>query len=209
MATHGGNRVSGAAQHEAREREHQVIQLVIRGLSYREIGRQLGVNESAVRKAYTRAVKRIPPGEVVELRKLQSERMNDARRRLFGELAGRTEQVPDPANPGQFKTVTVRPDVAEVGILIGRLLNVDQHEAELYGLYAPKKAEVLSAITGQALSDEQIDEGLARLTTEERETLMMLVAKFQGRWIEPPAIEDQGVTVETTATPVQANGVGS
>jgi FixJ family two-component response regulator len=69
--------------------EHQVIQLVIRGLSYREIGRQLGVNESAVRKAYTRALKRIPPGEVVELRKLQSERLNDSRRRLFSELAGR------------------------------------------------------------------------------------------------------------------------
>jgi DNA-binding CsgD family transcriptional regulator len=201
MAKVGGNRVSGAAQHEAREREHRVIQLVIRGLSYREIGRQLGVNESAVRKAYTRAVKRIPPGEVVELRKLQSERLNDSRRRLFSELAGRTEQVPDPANPGQFKTVTVRPDISEVGILIGRLLNVDQHEAELYGLYAPKKAEVLSAITAQVVSDEELDIWLGRLTAQERETFMLLLAKAQGRWVEPPVtIEDQGTTVETTAT---------
>jgi hypothetical protein len=178
---------------------------VIRGLSNVEIGRQLGVNESAVRKGYDRALKRIPPGEVETLRKLQSERLNDSRRRLFGELAGRTEQVPDPANPGQMKTVTVRPDVTEVGILIGRLLNVDQHEAELYGLYAPKKAEVLSAITAQVVSDEELDVWLGRLTAEERETFMMLLAKAQGRWVAPPSVEDQGVTVETTATLQKSN----
>jgi 2-oxo-4-hydroxy-4-carboxy--5-ureidoimidazoline (OHCU) decarboxylase len=59
---------------------------------------------------------------------------------------------------------------------------------------------------GQAISDEEIDIGLARLTPEEQETFMMLLQKFQGRWVEPPAIDDQGVTVETTATPVQPNG---
>jgi len=137
--------------------------------------------------------------------KLQSERLNDARRRLFGELAGRTEQVQDPANPGQMKTVTVRPDISEVGILIGRLLNVDQHEAD--GLYAPNKAEVLSAVTGQAVSDEELDIWLARLTPQERETFMMLLAKAQGRWVEPPAIEEG--SIETTATTVQSNGAGS
>ena len=34
----------------------------------------------------------------------------------------------------------------------------------------------------------------------------MLLAKAQGRWVEPPAIDDHGVTVETTATTVQPNG---
>jgi hypothetical protein len=41
---------------------------------------------------------------------------------------------------------------------------------------------------------------LARLTPEEQAEFMRLTAKMQGRWVEPPAIEDQGVTVETTAT---------
>jgi hypothetical protein len=114
--------------------------------------------------------------------------------------------VPDAANPGQFKTITVRPDVTEVGILIGRLLNVDQHEAELYGLYALKKSEVTAAVSGQVVSDEELDVWLGRLTAEERETFMMLLAKAQGRWVEPPAIDDHGVSVETTATTVQPNG---
>jgi hypothetical protein len=33
----------------------------------------------------------------------------------------------------------------------------------------------------------------------------MLLAKSQGHWVEPPAIEDQGVTVETTATQQRSN----
>jgi hypothetical protein len=161
-------------------------------------------DESTARKAFNRAIKRFPPADVELLRKLQSERLNEMRRRLFGELAGREKEVPDPANPGMMKRITVRPEVMEVSVLIGRLLNVDRQEADLYGLYAPKKSEVLSA-TGQVLSDEQIDAGLARLTEEERDTFMMLLAKFQGRWVEPPAIEDAS-SVETTATTVQPNG---
>ena len=70
-----------------------------------EIARQLGMDESGVRRAYDRVLKRIPPADVELLRKLQSERLNDAR--LFGELLGWTEQVPGSANPGQMKTVTV------------------------------------------------------------------------------------------------------
>jgi hypothetical protein len=110
------------------------------------------------------------------------------------------------ANPGALKRVTVRPEVSEVATLVGRLLDVEKREADLYGIDAPKKAQALSAVTGQTLSDEEADVGLARLTSEEQETFMMLLQKFQGRWVEPPAIDDQGVTVETTATTVQPNG---
>jgi hypothetical protein len=59
---------------------------------------------------------------------------------------------------------------------------------------------VLSALIGQPISDEEMDIQLGRLTQEERDTLMTLVAKMQGRWVEPPAI-DEG-SVETTAASV-------
>ena len=67
--------------------------------------------------------------------------------------------------------------------------------------------QVAAAVVGQAISDEELDIQLARLTPAERETFMMLVAKLQGRWVEPPAIEDAS-SVETTATAVPSNGAG-
>ena len=63
---------------------------------------------------------------------------------------------------------------------------------------------------GQTISDEELDLRLSRLTSAEQDTFMVLCRKLEGRWIEPtPAIEDQGTTVETTATTVQSNGKAS
>jgi hypothetical protein len=69
-------------------------------------------DHTSARRAFERAVKRIPPKDVELLRKLQSEGLNESRRRLYSELAGRETEVPDPANPGRMKRVTVRPDLA-------------------------------------------------------------------------------------------------
>jgi hypothetical protein len=55
-------------------------------------------------------------------------------------------------------------------------------------------------VTGLTISEEELDIRLARLTPDERTEFMRLTAKMEGRWVEPPMIEDQGVTVETTAT---------
>jgi hypothetical protein len=189
----------------ARERERQVVQLVIRGLTWGEIARQLGMgDESTARKAFNRAIKRFPPADVELLRKLQSERLNDARRRVYTELAGRQE--PDPANPGQMRTI--RPTIDEVYNGVDRIVRIEIREANLYGLDAPKKSDILSTVMGQEVSDEVLDEQLARLTAAERQTFMMLVAKMQGRFVEPPAIQDQGTTVETTASAVKDEGDG-
>jgi hypothetical protein len=136
----------------------------------------------------------IPPKDANLLRTLQSERFADYRKRLFTELAGR-EKV----DPSTKEKLTVRPKIEEVEALVGRLAAIDRQEVELYGLNAPKKAEAFPTVTGQAVSDEEIDVWLGRLTPQERETFMMLLAKAQGRWVEQPNIEDQGVSVETTA----------
>jgi hypothetical protein len=37
---------------------------------------------------------------------------------------------------------------------------------------------------------------------------MMLIAKMDGRWVEPPVVVEES-SVETTATTVQSNGAGS
>ena len=201
----GGDHSSRGAIVAARERERQVVQLVIRGLTWGEIARQLGMgDESTARKAFNRAIKRFPPADVELLRKLQSERLNDARRRVYTELAGRQE--PDPANPGQMRTI--RPTIDEVYNGVDRIVRIEIREANLYGLDAPKKSDILSTVMGQEVSDEVLDEQLARLTAAERQTFMMLVAKMQGRFVEPPAIQDQGTTVETTASAVKDEGEG-
>ena len=46
----------------------------------------------------------------------------------------------------------------------------DKLEADLYGMDAQKKPEVLATVTGQAVSDEELDIWLARLTQSETET---------------------------------------
>jgi DNA-directed RNA polymerase specialized sigma subunit len=68
--TRGGNRMSREAIVAAHERERQAVQLFIRGLSWLEIGRQLGISDVGARKAFERAVKRIPSKDAELLRKL-------------------------------------------------------------------------------------------------------------------------------------------
>jgi hypothetical protein len=140
-------------------------------------------------------------------RTLQSERLNDARLRIYTELAGRETEVPDPASPGQTKRVTVRPTVEEVYAGVDRIVRIEIREANLYGLDAPKKSDIIMSAVGRLFSAEEIDIQLARLTDAEQDTFMMLLAKMQGRLVEPPAI-DEG-SVETTATTALSNGARS
>ena len=197
---HGGNRMSREAIVQARERERQVVQLFIRGGTWLEIARQLGFSgESGARMAFNRALKRIPPADVQLMRKLEGERITDMRRRIWSELAGRA----DPQDP----TKTTRPNVEQIAILIDRAIKVGRHESLLFGMDAPTKADIVSRVAGQAISDEELDAGLARLTEEEREQFMVLLAKLEGRWVEPPP-----PSVETTAIalepPKNTNGSG-
>ena len=50
--------------------------------------------------------------------------VTNSRRRIYSELAGREMEVPDPEHPGQMKRITVRPEISDVGALLGRLLSV-------------------------------------------------------------------------------------
>jgi hypothetical protein len=133
------------------------------------------------------------------MRKLEGERIADLRQRVWSELAGR------PGKDGQ----TVKPEPDLVVDLIDKALKISRHEAMVFGYDAPSKAEVVSHFTNQPVSDEELDAQLARLTEQEQEQFMMLLAKLQGRWVEPPAVAIEEGSVETTATTVQSNGAGS
>jgi len=57
-----------------------------------------------------------------------------------------------------------------------------------------------------SLSDEEIEIRMNRLTEEEQGLYLKLITKMDGRWVEPPRIEDKGVSVETTAVTVRVGG---
>jgi len=92
--------------------------------------------------------------------------------------------------------------------LISQVIRLSRHEAMLCGMDETTKAQIVSAVVGQAaISEAELDVRMARLTPEEQDLFMKLVAKLEGRWVEPVVIEES--SVETTATTAQSNGAGS
>jgi len=190
------------ARRLAAEHQQQVIMLRIRGLSFSEIGRQVGVTKQASFLLYKKALKLIPKADLEELRKLEAERIVDLRKRVWADLAGKQ----DPSDPAKI----IRPEGQTLATLVNAANRLSRHEAMVFGLDAPTKTEAMvGALSGQAISDEELDIRLARLTPDERTEFMRLTAKMEERWVEPPAIDDQGVTVETTTTAVQPNGAAT
>jgi hypothetical protein len=92
--------------------------------------------------------------------------------------------------------------------LIGQAIRLSRHEAMLVGMDEPTKAQIVGEVAGQEVSEEELNIRMARLTPAERDTFMMLIAKMDGRWVEPPVVVEES-SVETTATTVQSNGAGS
>ncbi len=173
----GEKKMSDNRSREARvatlERERNVLQLYIRGLTWLEIARQLGLGaESSAQSVFKRVLRRIPPADIDTMRKLEGERITDMRRRIWSELAGRQEQVPDPDNPGQKKTVTIRPEPEQVMEMLRTAVRVGRHEAAIFGYEAPVKADInaLFPAAAQPITDEEAAVRWARLTPEEQDT---------------------------------------
>jgi hypothetical protein len=74
--------------------------------------------------------------------KLESERIADIRQRLWGRLAGR----PNPNDP----TKTIPPTTEEMVALIGQAIRLSRHEAMLFGMDEPTKAQIVGAVVGQS-----------------------------------------------------------
>jgi transposase len=184
---------SAAARIAAAERRRQVVALRIRGLPYQTIGKQLGISKNAAYKHFKSALKEIPKADREELRKLEAERIADLRQRLWGDLAGK----PDPNDQNKM----IRPEGETLATLVNAAIRLSRHEAMISGLDAPTKSEVLASMVGGTLDYEKLGEQWDRLTQEEQDHLMRLLAKLQGRWVEP-----QPSSIETTAMPVTKKG---
>src|SRR5271167_1179298 len=158
------------------------MQLRIRGIPFEAIGKQIGITKVSAYLLFKKALKATPKADVEELRKLEAERIADIRQRLWGRLAGR----PDPNDP----TKTIQPTTDEMVALISRAIQLSRHEAMLFGMDEPTKAQIVGAVVGQEVSEEEFHIRMARLTPAEQDLFMKLVAKLEGRWLEPVVIEE-------------------
>jgi hypothetical protein len=184
---------SPEARIAAAERQRQVVQMRIRGVPFEAIGKQLGISGVAAHKLYNKALKMTPKADIEEMRKIEAERLADLRQRLWTDLAGK----PDPIDPSR----TIRPTGETLATLVNAAVRLSRHESMMFGMDAPSKAEVMSVAVGRTLSDEELARQWDRLTLEEQEHFMRLLAKLQGRWVEP-----QPLSIETTAMPVAEGG---
>jgi hypothetical protein len=184
---------SAAARLAAAEHQRQVVALRIRGTSFQMIGKQIGISKVAAFKLYKRALKTTPKADLEELRKLEAERIADLRQRLWIDLAGK----PDPDDP----TRIIRPEGETLATLINAAVRLSRHEAMVLGLDAPAKNEIVASVMGRTLDDEELARQWDRLTFEEQDHFMRLLAKLQGRWVEPPSS-----SIETTAMPASEEG---
>ena len=117
---------SPEVRQRADERQRQVMQLRIHGLSFDAIGKQLGCSQQIAFKVYRKALRAIVHPAVEEMRKLEGERIADLRQRIWSELAGR----PNPKDPQK----TVRPDPEIVATLVGQAIKLARHEAFIFGM---------------------------------------------------------------------------
>ena len=184
---------SPEARLKAAERQRQVVLMRVRGVPFEAIGKQLGFSKVAAYKLYKKALKTTPKADIEELRKLEAERIADLRQRLWTELAGK----PDPNDP----TKMIRPEGETLATLVTTAIRVSRHDAMLHGLDAATKNELVASVVGRPLNYEESARQWDRLTLEEQDQLMRLLAKLQGRWVEP-----QPSSIETTATPAPEGG---
>jgi hypothetical protein len=129
---------SPEVRQRAAERQRQVLQLKLRGLSFDSIGKQIGCSQQIAFKVYRKALRAIVHPAVDELRKLEAERIADLRQRIWSELAGR----PDPDDPQKI----IRPDPATVVALIGQAIKLARHEASIFGMVVQPDAPTVNVL---------------------------------------------------------------
>jgi hypothetical protein len=152
-----------------------------------------GISKAAAHKHFKNALKEIPKADREEMRQVEAERIADLRQRLWGDLAGKPDS--------DVRNMTIRPEGETLATLVNAAIRLSRHEAMMFGLDAPTKSEVLASVVGRTLDYEKLGEQWDRLTQEEQDHLMRLLAKLQGRWVEP-----QPSSIETTAMPVTKKG---
>ncbi|MEU0467289.1 hypothetical protein ABZ215_25080 [Amycolatopsis sp. NPDC006131] len=186
----GANPSSRANAADRAEEQVQAYNLRLRGLSLREIGRQMGCSHEKVRQliALEADARVLPLAD--ELRKQQLDRLNEMRLRALEVLErehyqffeGRVVRMKN----GDGEPVPVVDD-SPVLSAIDRLLKVEDRMSKLLGLDAPVQSEVTATVEHRPVEVLSLIEQARQRTAEEEAALR------EGRQrVEAEAREEHG-----------------
>lgn len=147
---------------ETMERDHRAYDLFRRGLSYRQIGAELGFSHQAASDAIRRAAKdnASDPLEQADARQAVYDRLQDYRRAAQRVLNARHYVV------SQGGKLVLGPDgnpLADgdpVLRALNTLIKIEQEENRLRDLYPPLRSRV------EVITEDMVDGEIARLTAE-------------------------------------------
>lgn len=144
----------------ARERERNVLALRLQGATFEQIGTQLRISTQGAEKSYKRALRRIPEKEAILARKEALTRLDSLRVLAWTRLKGMDRSDPN------------------YDAAVQSVLRIEQREAKLLGLDAPRQLEVQTYQDPDALAENQkLQTMLAKLSIEEKRDLLNLMIK--------------------------------
>ncbi len=165
-----GDTRSRAARRLSAERQRQIFELRLRGVSLEDIARQFELTVSGVWRAYKRALGDSPESPVTLARQEQRERLGRIRARLWAKI-------------------NVANDVKELVPLSREILHIEEREAKLLGLDVPAKAhlspEVLELKRRVAEHDQQRTELrvlVEAMTPEDSELYLEIIERTRDQY---------------------------
>jgi DNA-binding Lrp family transcriptional regulator len=167
------------------------------GLSYREIGRQLGISPANAHKRVTRALDRTRREPAAGLRELELERLDALQVALTTVLARRHVTI----SAGKVVLDTDGQPYLDDGPVVAAaqaLVRVQESRRKLLGLDEPARADVTARIHAEVYSVDALDRELERVTAElaeqdpewgeqerRRQDLDRRLVRFRGEWSTP------------------------
>jgi hypothetical protein len=150
---------------ETIERDGRAYDLFRRGLSYRQIGAELGISHQSAYDAVRRAAKEaaVDPFEAAEARQAALDRLQDYRRSMQRILAARHYQA---TQGGKIVTGPDGQPLTDTGPWVsamGQLRWIEQEDNRLRDLYPAAKTRV------EVITEDAVDAECARLVQEIRE----------------------------------------
>lgn len=141
---------------ETMERDHQAYDLFRRGLSYRQIGAELGVSHQSAYDAVRRAAREnaVDPVEAAADRQVILDRLQDYRRAAQGVLANRHYVLTQAGRLAEGPDGQPLIDDDPVLKALDRLAKLDDLELKIRDLYpaAKSRVEVVTEEAAQALA---------------------------------------------------------
>jgi hypothetical protein len=148
---------------DAAERDAQALELRADGLSFRQLGRQLGCSTTTAYRRVSRGLDRTVREPADRLRALELHRLDQQQAAATAVLRTRHVLIQG-GRPVLDQQGRPYPDHGPILAAIATLLRIAERRAKLLGLDAP--ARVDAHVRGQVYSIDALDEELARVQAE-------------------------------------------